>query len=97
MIFIYRSFFHLVACSQEIRTKNKRKRLVDEEITTNVFVWNSNEYQHDENDNNILSELNQPDPCMRAQNEITLREIDNVDEIGEREQSVWISIEYFVQ
>lgn len=65
-----------IACSRVICTKTKSKRLVDEEITTNVFVWNTNEYKQDENDNRISSELDRPDPCMRAQDEITLREID---------------------
>lgn len=74
--------------SQEIRTKNKRKRVVDEEITTKVFVWNSNEFQQEENDESALSELEQPDPCMRSQREITLHERDELAENDDRHVSI---------
>lgn len=80
---------HLDKNRREICTKSKRKRLVDEEITTNVFVWNSNEFkQADENDNHLLSELDKPDPCMRPQEEITLHEPDNINEDDRREHNV---------
>lgn len=39
-----------------------------------MLMWNSNEYEQDENDNRVMSELNKPDPCMRASYDITLRE-----------------------
>lgn len=55
-----------------------------------MFVWNTNEYQHDENENCVMSELDKPDPCMRAQNEITLHETDDVGEDDERELHVSI-------
>lgn len=84
------SIIHLVEHRRVIQTKDKRKQTVDEEITTNVFVWNTNEYQQmDENDNRLLSQLEQPDPCMRTLDEITLHDVDeNENGFVEREHNV---------
>lgn len=79
---------HVEMNSREICTKIKRKRLVDEEITTNVFVWNSNEFQEADENDHLSSELDKPDPCVRAQNEITLHDRDDIDETDEREHNV---------
>lgn len=83
-----RSFFCLDECSQELHTKNKRRRVVVEEITNNVFVWDKNQYQQDENDNCTITELEQPDPCMRASNEITLRDGGDYHRDNEQEDHV---------